>query len=135
MTTLTEIKRTVRPGDVFDVTNHYIRRPDHPCYGTSRREVVKVNTSALYLGYPRGASMNTSPGRRAAGSRIEWPRASQVQRDTDGTIRIYGGGIGQVAGELFLTLVPVSSGNTSEPSEEPGNPCSVPELDQETSET
>ncbi len=30
MATLAEIKRAVQPGAVYDVTNHYIKRPDHP---------------------------------------------------------------------------------------------------------
>jgi hypothetical protein len=101
MTTLAEIKRTVEAGQVYDVTNHYITRTDHPAYGTTRRKVTRALSSRFYLEYA------DRPGNQ---SPVDWPRASQVQRADDGTLHLYGGGIGQKPDELFLTLVPVRKG-------------------------
>ena len=97
MATLAQIKQTVRPGQIYDVTNHYITRQDHPAYGTTRRTVSRTTGKRIYL---------TRAGHRGE-TGVDWPRAAQVQRDPDGTIRLYGGGIGQEPEELFLTLVPV----------------------------
>jgi hypothetical protein len=97
MKTLAAIKRSMQAGHEYDVTNHYITRPDHASYGTQRRTLVKVNGSALWLtnqAHPEGA-------------RVEWPKAGQAEMDDDGTVRLYGGGTGQKPDELFLTLVPV----------------------------
>jgi hypothetical protein len=92
---LTDIKSAVRPGNVYEVTNHHLTRPDHPWFGTSRRTVTRVTSSRFYLSYPdHGVSY------------VDWPRASQADMDPDGTIRLYGGGAGQRPDELFLTLVP-----------------------------
>lgn len=93
------IRAEIAPGAVFDVTNHYITREDHPCHGTQRRTIVRTNTAAFYV------SLDGVPGHTE--SRVDWPRASQIERDQDGTIRMYGGGAGQKPGELFLTLAPV----------------------------
>jgi hypothetical protein len=94
---LAEIKRRVQAGSVYDVTNHYIQRPDHPSFGTQRREVMRVSASRFYL------SHRTRPD----GAPVDWPKAAQVQMDDDGTIRLYGGGVSQGPDDLFLTLVPV----------------------------
>ena len=96
--TLTAVKHLVQLGQVYDVTNHYITRTDHPAYGTTRRKVTKVTGSSVYLGYvlPSGDVVSA-----------EWPKASQVQADDDGTIRLLGMGAGQPATALFLTLKPV----------------------------
>jgi hypothetical protein len=93
--TLAEIKRAVQPGQVYDVTNHYITRTSHPCYGTRRDTITAVTGSSF-----RWASTQWA---------TKWPRASQVQMDADGTIRLYGGGAGQKPDELFLTLTPVAA--------------------------
>jgi len=95
--TLAEIKRRVQAGQVYDVTNHYIKRTDHPCFGTRHETIAEVNGSSF----------------RFASSRwgISWPKAAQAQMDADGTIRLYGGGAGQAADELFLTLTPVPGDN------------------------
>lgn len=99
--TLAEIKRRVRPGQVYDVTNHYITRRDHPGFGTTRRTVTRATTSRFYLAYPAGGSEVP----------VDWPKAAQVSIDADGVIRLLGGGIGQRPGEPFLTLAPVRGDN------------------------
>lgn len=100
--TLSATKASVSPGQVYDVTNHYITRTDHPCFGTNRRTVVKTTGSSVY--------MTIEPGGRAPKwPTFQWPKAAQVQMDDDGTIRLYGGGIGQAADELFLTLKPAAN--------------------------
>jgi hypothetical protein len=92
MTTLKEIKALVAVGDTFYVTNHYIRRTDHPCYGTNRRMVLAVS----------GSSFTLSSDGPVSG--IAWPKASQVTLDDAGAIHILGGGCGQPADAPFLTL-------------------------------
>lgn len=105
--TLTAVKHLVQPGQVYDVTNHYITRTDHPAYGTTRRKVTKVTGSSVYLGYvlPSGDVVS------AEWPTFAWPKASQVQADDDGTVRLYGMGAGQPADALFLTLKPVLEGS------------------------
>jgi hypothetical protein len=100
---LGQVKEAIRPGRQFDVTNHYISReahPGHPWAGTTRRTIGDVNSAAFYFELPAGD--NPANGRRP------WPKASQVELDGDGTIRLFGGGAGQQPGDLFLTLVPVA---------------------------
>jgi hypothetical protein len=94
--TLMQIKALVKPGNVYDVTNHYIKRQDHPGFGTTRRTVSRVTSDRVYL---QREGMRESP--------VAWPRAAQVQADPDGTIRLYGCGGGQAPEDLFLTLKPV----------------------------
>lgn len=100
-----EIIGSVYPGSCWDITNHYVteRRPDHPCAGTTRRVVSECNGSAFYT-----VLHPTLVGHHAKGSRVEWPNAGQLERDDDGTIRLYGGGAGQAIDELFLTLTPAA---------------------------
>ena len=98
--TLAEIKRRVRPGRVYDVTNHYITRRDHPAFGTTRRTVTRATASRFYLAYPVSGEVP-----------VDWPKAAQVSIDTDGVIRLLGGGIGQEPDEPFLTLAPVRGNN------------------------
>jgi hypothetical protein len=97
--TLADIKRRVQAGQVYNVTNHYITRTDHPGYGTTRRTVTRVTTSRFYLAYATGREVP-----------VDWPKAAQVSADADGVIRFLGGGAGQQPGELFLTLTPVTEG-------------------------
>jgi hypothetical protein len=99
---LEAVKSVVRQGGVYDVTNHYVTREDHPCHGTTRRRVTKVNSSSVYM-VPAAAPADAE----AKWPAFKWPKATQVEMDPDGTIRLYGGGAGQQPGELFLTLVPV----------------------------
>lgn len=97
--TVAALKRRIRPGDTFEVTNHYIERVDHPAFGTTRRTVLAANGSSFTL---------SITGRHSErGSRITWPHAGQAFVGEDGRILLYGGGRGQDAGALFLTLVPV----------------------------
>jgi hypothetical protein len=105
--TLAEIKRRVETGQFYDVTNHYITRPGHPSFGTTRRVVVRTTTSRIYLSM---AAADLEPGHAEPAREIDWPKARQVQMDDDGVIRLYGGGAGQDPGDLFLTLVPVTDG-------------------------
>jgi hypothetical protein len=82
---LTEAKQWVTVAPPLEVTNHYITRPDHPCFGTRRRVVTKVTGSSFYLD----------------GGRIGWPKASQVAEGPNGELLLYGH---PKAGDLFLTL-------------------------------
>lgn len=96
---LAAIKSSVKVGQVYDLTNHYIERTgrtDHPCYGTRRVTVSEVNTSAFKYTEDAGGH-----------GRIPWPKARQVERDDDGVIRMYGLGASQQPSDLFITLVPV----------------------------
>lgn len=93
--TAAEIKRTVHTGDVFDVTNHYITRENHPCYGTNRRTVLAVNGSSFTLSNERGPQP----------SRVPWPKARGIELAPDGAILIYDH---PKQGDLFLTLRRVS---------------------------
>lgn len=95
---LAAIKHTFQPGQVYEVTNHYITRRDHSAYGTTRRTVTRTTTARLYM---------AQPGLRESG--IDWPKASQVRVDPDGTIHFYGGGTGQQPADLFLTLRPAQT--------------------------
>lgn len=91
---LADLKREVVPGTLWEVTNHYISCPDHPCYGTQPRRVVHANTTGFRLaldGVPEG-------------SHVDWPKASQIAESEDGAILIYGGGASQDAERLFLTM-------------------------------
>jgi hypothetical protein len=98
---LTAVKTTVQRGMVFDVTNHHVTRPGHRCRGTTRRIVVKVTGSSVYMNMAGEQGVPQWPA-------FQWPKASQVEYDADtGTIRLYGLGAGQRPDELFLTLVPV----------------------------
>jgi hypothetical protein len=94
--TLAEIKRHVQPGQVYDVTNHYITRTDHPAFGTTRRTVTRTTASRIYLAYAGGGE-----------SGIDWPKAPQVSMDAGSVIQFHGGGAGQQPGDLFVTLTPV----------------------------
>ena len=46
---LTAIRSAVRPGQVYDVTNHHVTREDHPAFGTTRRAVTRITGSRFYL--------------------------------------------------------------------------------------
>jgi hypothetical protein len=105
--TLAETKRCVQAGQVYDVTNHFITRQDHPSFGTTRRAVVGTTASRIYMSM---AAADLEPGHAEPARAIAWPKAPQVQMDDDGVIRLYGGGAGQDPGDLFLTLVPVKNG-------------------------
>jgi hypothetical protein len=93
MSNLTESKAAVIPATQWSVTNHYIKREDHPCFGTQLRTVERVTGSRIYF---------------TGGSYIDWPKAAAIERDADGTIRLFGGGTGQGPTDLFMTLVPAA---------------------------
>lgn len=67
----------LRPGVVVEVTNHYITREDHPCYGTTTRTVTKANGSSWY--------------HEGAPWPIPWPKAADVyQYEDELTFEVYG---------------------------------------------
>ena len=85
--TLVEIKRRVKPGQVYSITND--REPGMEPV-TAR---IKWNAaSAFWVEHALGDS------------RISWPPARYVTRDEDGTLHLRGTGVD--AGKPFLTLVP-----------------------------
>lgn len=98
--TAADIKRSVHVGDVFDVTNHYIDRVDHPFFGTTRRTVVRVNPTAITFDVGDQTDVN---------GRTPWPKAADLSRDADGTIHLDGH---PTTGAKFLTLVPVAGSVT-----------------------
>lgn len=89
-------KRLLTPGTVWDVTNHYISREDHPAFGTNRRTVTRTTGSRVYLAYDSGAE-----------SYVDYPKAAQVEVD-GATVRFFGGGASQPVTDLFLTFTPVT---------------------------
>ena len=91
-TTLAEIKRQVRPGQAYRVTNHRLGPEFSP---------VTVRVARLTGGY--GFYVEHALGE----TKITWPPARHVSRDEDGTIRLRG--TGMHAGEPYLTLVPVTA--------------------------
>ena len=87
--TLTEIKRRVRPGQVYTVTNHR----NQPVVGQATVRVTRLSGSyGFYVEHALGES------------KINWPPARHVTLDADGTIHLRG--TGDQAGQPFLTLVP-----------------------------
>jgi hypothetical protein len=90
-----DIQRRFTPGQIVTVTNHYIDRPDHPCFGTRQRTVLKVTSTSLWFasGGPEGFGYGG----------VKWPNAAQMTIDGD-VVRFYGGGIGQQPTDLFLTI-------------------------------
>jgi hypothetical protein len=97
--TLAEIKRRVHPGQVYDVTNHYITKADHLACGTTRRTVTRVTAARFYMAYLAGGDEGP----------VDWPKSAQVSVDDTGVIRLRGGGARQQPDELFMTLVPVAA--------------------------
>jgi hypothetical protein len=96
MSTLADFKAAMQPGTKIAVTNHYITREDHPSFGTTIRQVVKVNSASFYT------SANPWP--------MPWPKASQiVQNPQDGSWDVLGGGAGQAPHELYLTIREVAN--------------------------
>jgi len=81
-----QIRRLFVPGMTVTVTNHYITRPDHPCFGTRVRTVAKVTASHLHFD--------------ETGS-VPWPKAADLRLERDTTVRFYGH---PKPGDLFLTI-------------------------------
>lgn len=88
--TLAEIKRRVRPGQVYRVTNHRLGEWSAP---VTARVARMAGDYAFYLTHPLGET------------RVSWPPARFTARDDDGTLHLMG--TGECAGEPWLTLVPV----------------------------
>ncbi len=86
--TLKDIREAFAPGQQVKVTNHYITRPDHPCYGTQTRTVSRVTSSHLWF--------------TESGS-VQWPNRSQIIA-IPGMVQLFGGGIGQQPTDMFLTI-------------------------------
>ncbi len=93
---LTAVRETVRPGTVWDVTNYCVPE-GNPLHGTTRRTVTRAAAGRFYL---------SIPGTGGGESRVDWPRASQVDVDADGTIRLHDG-TDREPGKVYLTLAPV----------------------------
>ncbi len=90
--TLAQIRALFRPGQVVTVTNHYLTRADHPCFGTHPRTVQRVTSTGLWLD---------------TGGRVAWPKAPEISVRDCGTtydVHFYGGGIGQQPTDAFLTI-------------------------------
>lgn len=78
-----------QPGTVVEVTNHFITREDHPCFGTNERTIAKATGSHLWF---------TSNGN------VPWPKAANLQADMQaepGIVRFYGY---PNSNDLFLTF-------------------------------
>jgi len=88
MTVLQALKAVMVPGARIAITNHYITKKDHPCYGT-RVETVTKTTSGRVMFTP------TNRG-------VPWPKASAVKRDGDAFL-VYGHPTPEA---LFLTIRP-----------------------------
>jgi hypothetical protein len=101
--TLAEVKRGFVPGQRYAVTNHYIDREDHPCYGTREVTIERVTTGGVWIRSGDGDA-----------ERIEWPKAGQIvhlpnRTPTPGrAVRFNGGGINQGPDDPFLTFVPLN---------------------------
>jgi hypothetical protein len=87
---LAEIKRRVRLGQIYDVTNHQA----DPVYGTVRAVVTRTADNRFYLAHALGEA------------KIYWPPARHVSLDADGTLHLRA--TGEDAGKPHLTLVPVT---------------------------
>ena len=86
--TMQAIRALFHAGQNVKVTNHYITRPDHPCYGTQERTIARVSSSHLTF--------------TESGS-VPWPRANQMSVSGN-VVTLRGGGIGQDAQAPFLTI-------------------------------
>ncbi len=95
----TAVRKSVSPGTTWDVTNHYITREDHPCFGTRRRTVTRTTSGRFYYVDKDGDE-----------GCIEWPKAFQIRPMPDGSIQLFGGGCSQKPTDLFVTLRPVTAG-------------------------
>lgn len=85
--TLVQIKRQVKTGQVYDVTNHHIARETGPAAATVRATVRRTMGTGFFLTHPLGDSQ------------VRWPPASLVSMDERGVIELRG-----QAGERWLTL-------------------------------
>ncbi len=89
ITALGLAKKLLTPESEWHVQNHYVTNPDHPSFGPGRvRQVERITSSRVYF---------------TDGSHIDWPKAAQIQADTD-VVRLFGGGVKQNPEDLFITL-------------------------------
>jgi hypothetical protein len=88
---LAAIKRRVRVGQRYEVTNHGA----DPFHGPVRVVVTQAFDTRFLVQHALGET------------RIGWPPARYVRRDEDGTLHLLG--IGEHAGLPFLTLVPLAA--------------------------
>lgn len=91
--TLAEIKRRIRPGQMYAVTSHR----NEPVFG---QVIVRVNRMTGSYGFYVEHALGES--------KVTWPPARHVTLDADGSLHLRG--VGDRAGEPFLTLVPVVGG-------------------------
>lgn len=77
----------LRPGVVIEVTNHYITREDHACFGTTTRTIGGANSSSWYYEGQKWGN--------------PWPKASDVLQIASDTFCQYGH---PHAGDLYLTI-------------------------------
>lgn len=83
---LSAIRKLFAPGQLVTITNHYINRPEHPCFGTRTAHIARVTGSHLWF---------------TASGNVPWPKAADVTCDDAGVVRFYGF---PTAGALFLTI-------------------------------
>lgn len=87
------IMRQFAVGQTVDVTNHYISRQDHPCFGTRRRTVTAVTGSSVLFD---------------VGGRLRWKADRlRAEQDDGGDVRVYGH---PDADALFLTIAKAEGG-------------------------
>ncbi len=80
-------RETFITGDKVVVTNHYITREDHPCFGTREAQVVFSNTGGLTL---------------EPGGRTSWPKSANLKVET-GRLELWERD-GRDPGVLFLEI-------------------------------
>lgn len=86
---LRSAREMFKPGEKVRVTNHYIEREDHPCFGTREAVVVRSSTAGLTL---------------APGGHTPWPKARQIEHGST-TMTLYGH---PTEDALFLTIEKVT---------------------------
>lgn len=96
--TAAAIKREFEVGRRFLLTNYYITRQDHPCYGARTIVVGSTNTNSVTF-------LSRAHPERV--EKIEWPKAAHIRMLDSGAIAFYGGGAGQGPEDLFVTFEPM----------------------------
>ncbi len=89
---LVDLRNRLAEGTEWNVTNHYINRPDHPCYGTNRRTILRSTSGGFWLSHET----------MEKGNLIPWPKAADIE-EQDGAILIRGFPSSK---DMFLTLTP-----------------------------
>lgn len=91
MTLLQEFKAALKVGTEVEVTNHYVTKPDHPCYGTRRATVLTTTRKSFRLSQPN--TPNPAP--------LLWPKEIMLRQTAAGAWLLYGFPTPQ---DLFLTI-------------------------------